>query len=191
MSMIKRRLGRYLTFKPKYLRRVLSSSKTATIRLGLVKPMYRRVYIESCGRLYGEALISRVRHLRLSDLREEDAVKDGFHSLHDMLRELEAIYPTIKPSDWVTVIEFELLEKFEPPVDKRLAVKGAAQIARLALAYNAYRDARERLVLASLAAGEGLIEAAEGCGLSLGKVLEILRAARDRLRLMGCAPPPS
>ncbi|RLF06423.1 MAG: ASCH domain-containing protein [Thermoprotei archaeon] len=185
--MIRRRLGRYLTFKPKYLRRVLSSSKTATIRLGLVKPMYKRVYIECCGRLYGEARINRVRHLKLSDLGEEDALKDGFHSLRDMLRELASIYPTIKPSDWVTVIEFEVVEKFKSPIDKRLAAGDAARIARLALAYNAYRDAQERLVLASLAAGEGLIEVAEGCGLTLSKVLEIVRVARERLKLMGHA----
>lgn len=170
---------------------MLNSSKTATVRLGLVRPMYRRVYIECCGRLYGEALISRVRYLRLHDLGEEDAVRDGFQSLRDMMGELRTIYPAIKPSDWVTVIEFELLDRFEPPVDRRLISRSAARIARLALAYNAYRNAKERLVLASLAAGEGVMGVAEGCGLTLKRVLEIVRAARERLKLMGHNPPPS
>jgi len=185
---VRRRLGRYLKFKRRYLRGVLSERKHSTIRLGLVRPEYQRVYIECGGKVYGEAIIGRVRYLRLSELSEEDALRDGFTSLEDLFTNLESIYPSLKPSDWVTVIEFEVVEKFNPPLDKRdLTSSGEyVRIARLGLAYNAYRSSEERRILAAIVAGGGLLNAVKELdNMTMNKAIRVLNSVRGRLRRMG------
>ncbi|MEM2409424.1 MAG: hypothetical protein QXF87_02845, partial [Thermofilaceae archaeon] len=99
-------------------------------------------------------------------------------SYHEMLRDLRRIYPFVKEDDWVTVIEFEVLERLEKPVSKEWLTKTAATASREALARGVYRDPRERVALANVAAGKGVLEALEVSGVSLARFIEILASLR-------------
>jgi len=176
MVAVRRSIGTSLTFKPAYLAKVLNSRKTVTIRWGIVKPLHKSVLIECNGLVYGRALIRRYTHLRFSELLNNDALasRDGFANAADMVNELRRIYPFVKESDWVTVIEFEVVERLKEPVPKLRLIKNAPRAAREALSRGAYRDPSERLALASVAAGGGILDTIESTGVPLSRVIELL-----------------
>lgn len=109
-------MGPLLSFKEKYLGRVLSGEKKATIRLGVVRPRFQLVYIACCGMIYGEAVITSVQYARLKELSSEVLKEDGFNSLEEALEELKSLYPRIEPDSMVSVLRFALLRKYERPV---------------------------------------------------------------------------
>ncbi|MEM0344678.1 MAG: ASCH domain-containing protein [Thermofilaceae archaeon] len=179
MPTVVRQLNESLSFKKVYLEKVFANGKTITIRWGLVKPTRHHVFIECRGLIYARARIKGFKHLRFRELRSESlASMDGFSSYHEMLRDLRRIYPFVKEDDWVTVIEFEVLERLEKPVSKEWLTKTAATASREALARGVYRDPRERVALANVAAGRGILEALEVSGVSLARFIEILASLR-------------
>jgi hypothetical protein len=105
-------LGRKLSFKAKYIDQLFSGEKTTTVRRGIVMPRYDIVYIESDGRIYGTARVKYVRYTKLSELTNEDAVKDGFNSKEELLQALREIYPDIGKDEWVTIISLDNLNRF-------------------------------------------------------------------------------
>jgi hypothetical protein len=109
-------MGPLLSFKEKYLSRVLSGEKRATIRLGVVRPRFQLVYITCCGMIYGEAVITGVQYAKLKELGSEVLREDGFNSLEEALEELKSLYPKIEPDSVVSVLRFALLRKYEKPV---------------------------------------------------------------------------
>jgi cytidine deaminase len=88
-----------------YVPSVLSGQKVSTVRRG------RRAYVPgSCIIESGEhvilATIVKIRHCLLAELTDEDARRDGFASLGELLEALRCFYPAIVSSDEMTVIEF-------------------------------------------------------------------------------------
>lgn len=91
---------------------ILNGVKTTTIRLGKVIPKSSLVIIHSEGRPIAEAVIKSVVYKKVGELTEEDAKRDGYRSLEELLKDLERIYNVkISPEDIVTVIEFEVVKR--------------------------------------------------------------------------------
>lgn len=53
-----------------------------------------------------ECTVTKIELMKMSDLDHRHAIDDGFHSLGELLRELDKHYGAIKFDDYVTVITF-------------------------------------------------------------------------------------
>ncbi len=129
-------LGRHLMVKGEYVDDILSGRKKATIRLGIVKLRYNELIVHGGGRPVAKIKVKNVAYKRISELTDEDARIDGFKSKDELLRALRETYGDVNPNDYVTVIEFEVIQdlsKLETQ-DPYLGLK-PADIARLGLRY--------------------------------------------------------
>ncbi|AUR87783.1 ASCH domain protein [Vibrio phage 1.104.O._10N.286.49.A12] len=85
----------------------LGKLKKSTIRLGVKDYMVGRTEIVNVET--HEKVPCFIRNIELITVRELDhchAMRDGFHSLGELLKELRKHYGTLKPDDWVTVVSF-------------------------------------------------------------------------------------
>lgn len=106
-------IRRYIMVKGRFAKLILSGVKTTTIRLGKVIPKCREIIIHSEGRPIAEAKIKNTIYKKVKELTDEDAKKDGYSSVDELLNDLKNIYGVdIKPDDDVTIIEFEVTRKF-------------------------------------------------------------------------------
>ncbi|MEM3980342.1 MAG: ASCH domain-containing protein [Ignisphaera sp.] len=111
---MKKFVRRYIMIKGKFARLILTGKKTTTIRLGRVVPKSSEVIIHSNGRPIAEAKIKNIIYKKVKELKEEDAIRDGYSSLQELLSDLRNIYKVdINPDDEVTIIEFEVTKKFD------------------------------------------------------------------------------
>jgi len=102
-----------LDFDESYIRKILEGKKVTTIRKGIRDfKIGDRVLITSQNRIYAEAEITGVKYTRISELTEEDAVRDGFLTKEELLKALKKYYGQIKTNDAITIIHFKLLKKF-------------------------------------------------------------------------------
>jgi len=129
-------LGRHIMVKGWYVRDILEGRKRATIRKGIVKPKYREMIIHGGGRPLAKIVVENVYHKRVRELSDQDALRDGFGSREELLRELKRVYPGIGLDDWVTIIEFRVVQKLNE-LDLRDPYMGLepVDIARIALRY--------------------------------------------------------
>ncbi len=102
-----------LDFDESYIKKILEGKKITTIRKGIRDfKIGEKVLITSQNRIYAEAEITEVKYTQISELSEEDAVKDGFLTKEELFKALRKYYGQIKPNDKITVIHFKLLKKF-------------------------------------------------------------------------------
>jgi len=107
-------IRRYIMVKGKFAKLILEGVKTTTIRLGRVIPKSSEVIIHSEGRPIAEARIKNVVYKKVKELTEDDARRDGYPSLEDLLRDLRNIYKVdIGAEDEVTIIEFEVVKRLD------------------------------------------------------------------------------
>ncbi len=80
-----------LLFKKKFLEAIRQGTKTQTIRVWTHRRMKagQRSYIPGAGYIRVDA----VDAVELSELTEDDAVRDGFASLAELRGEIERLYP--------------------------------------------------------------------------------------------------
>ncbi|MEM0489993.1 MAG: ASCH domain-containing protein [Ignisphaera sp.] len=106
-------IRRYLMVKGRFARLILEGVKTTTTRLGKVIPRLRTVIIHSDGKPIAEALIKNVTYKKVCELTDEDAKRDGYNSVEELLNDLRNIYGRdIHQEDVVSIIEFEITKKF-------------------------------------------------------------------------------
>ncbi len=129
-------LGRHLMVKGEYVDDILSGRKRATIRLGKVKVKYDELIVHGGGRPVAKVKVTNVVYKKVKELTDEDARKDGFRGLSELLEALKKVYGDIKPDDTVTIIEFDVIQNLSElePQDPYLGLS-PADIARLALRY--------------------------------------------------------
>lgn len=122
--------------KGRYVKEILEGKKTATIRRGIVKPKYREVIVHGGGKPVAKILIEKVYHKKIKELTDEDAIKDGFRSREELVSELKRVYPGISDDEWITIIEFKVLQRLDhlEPEDPYMGLK-PVDIARIALRY--------------------------------------------------------
>ncbi len=134
--------------RSKYLDK-LSNGRFTTIRLGIIRPKYREVFIHSGGMVVAKARIVNVLYKRISELTDEDAIADGFTSREALIDELKSIYGSITNNDWVTILTLEVTRVIGRRDDGSVGLS-PVDIARLALRYNVPMSEEERRVLQEL-----------------------------------------
>ncbi len=129
-------LGRHLMVKGRYVDLILSGRKTATIRLGVVKPKYEEMIVHGGGKPVAKIRVKRVMVKRVSELTDEDARLDGFETRDQLLDELRRHYGNLSDNDRVTIIEFEVVQRLDhlEPQHPYMGLD-PADVARLALRY--------------------------------------------------------
>ncbi|GBF09622.1 conserved hypothetical protein [Aeropyrum pernix] len=136
-----------------YADKLLEGRKTTTIRLGIVKPRYREVIIHGHGRPLAKAEIVDVQVKKVSELTLEDARRDGFRSVRELIESLERVYGyKLDPEDPVTIIHLRVKQRFDnlDLSDPYLGLE-PADIARLGLRYlGDYLSDEEKRVLEDL-----------------------------------------
>ena len=108
-------LNYVIRFKPEYLDRVLSGKKNITLRLGIVRPRFGEIYIVCNDLVYGVAEIESLKLMRLEEITDEIAKREGFRSKEELIRELRKLYPEIRDTSYVTLIQFRVKEIFPRP----------------------------------------------------------------------------
>ena len=150
--MKKRFIGRHLMVKGKYVDLILSGKKTLTIRLGIVKPRYEEIIVHGGGRPIAKVKVTRVYHKRIKELSDNDAAKDGFRSREELVKELKRIYEDLNENDWVTLIEFKVIQRLDQ-LSQEHPYMGLepADLARLGLRYLSNElNAEEKKILLDL-----------------------------------------
>ncbi|AAR39013.1 NEQ158 [Nanoarchaeum equitans Kin4-M] len=105
-----------LEFKGEYKDLIISGKKVATIRIGkLPIKKGQKLYIHSGGYVIGEAIVKDVKIIRLKDIDNDMAKKDGFESKEELIAKLKEHYPFLKKDEPLTYIEFEF-KPYENPI---------------------------------------------------------------------------
>ncbi len=146
-------LGHHLMLRSKYLKKLLECGVggiTRTIRIGIVKPKFREVYVHSAGKVVAKVEIVRTIYKRVRDLTDEDAKLDGFSSREELIRELKKLYGDVRPDTYVTILELKVLEYLNMTDDAVNASLSPVEIARLALYYNVPLSEEEKKILKML-----------------------------------------
>lgn len=94
-----------LSLRPDLLDAVVSGTKTSTIRAGRKNVQEGLIVLES-QHASVLAYVTRVTCKRLKSLNDEDARRDGYSGVEELIRELRSIYPTLSSNSLVTQVEF-------------------------------------------------------------------------------------
>ncbi len=180
-------IRRHIMVKGRFVDLILSGKKRSTIRLGRVVPRYDEVIIHGGGRPIAKARITRVIYKRVKELTEDDAKKDGYERVDELIRDLERVYgKKISPDDVVTIIEFEVVKTFTDlnPQDVYLGLN-PVDLARIAYRYLRKELSNEELrVLDAVMRYRSIREAAIKLYGSLSKrwlIRKVLRKCLKRL----------
>ncbi len=179
-------LGRHLMVKGEYVKDILSGRKRATIRLGIVKLKHNELIVHGGGRPVAKIRVTNVRYKRVSELTDEDAAIDGFASKEELLEALRRAYGEVKPDDYVTIIEFEVVQRLDQlPVQDPYMGLEPADIARLALRYLQEEfNEEERRILLELTRTNSIRAVAFRLYRDLGKRWRVRRVLRRALRML-------
>ena len=141
-------ISKFMLIDGSYKSRILRGDKVTTIRYGTyeAKPG-SEIYlvITPSDTAIAKVRITRVEKKKVRELTNEDAKRDGFSDVKELLRELGKIYGELYGDDEVTVIGFEVIKRFEDGIPlkwlKGLNYREPVEIARL------YLENREKLNL--------------------------------------------
>ncbi|MEM4424527.1 MAG: ASCH domain-containing protein [Candidatus Nezhaarchaeales archaeon] len=97
-----------LNFSKEYKRKIEKGLKKQTIRLSSSLKEGDRVKVVVGGEILGIARITKVERKALEELTDEDAKKDGFESLAQLIKALKKHYGRISSKREVCIIGFEL-----------------------------------------------------------------------------------
>ena len=101
---------RYLNFSEDFTEKILKGEKKATLRLGKKEYKEGEIVILRAGeRKLGFARITKIRFLRLSDLKDKDIKMDGYAKKEDLIRALKKFYGELNGDEIFTQIVFEIL----------------------------------------------------------------------------------
>ncbi|USS40569.1 ASCH domain-containing protein [Thermococcus aggregans] len=131
-------IRKFLLIDNAYKSRILSGKKTTTIRFGdyEVEPG-SEVYlvITPSDTAIAKVRITKVEKKKVKELTTQDAKKDGFKDVKELVNTLSKIYGELDGEDEVTVIEFEVIKKFESGIPlkwlKGLNYRDPEEIAKL------------------------------------------------------------
>lgn len=143
-------LGRHMMIRGEYVEDIISGNKTSTIRRGIVKPKYREVILHGGGYPVAKIIIKSTYYKKLRELTNSDALRDGFSSREELVHELRKLYPGIREDDWITIIEFKVVQRLDSvrEIDKYMGLK-PVDIARIGLRYlsNELSDEDKKILL--------------------------------------------
>jgi len=173
--------------RSKYLKKLLECGVGGicrTIRVGIVKPKFREVYVHSAGKVIAKVEIVRTIYKRVRDLTDEDAKLDGFTNREELINELRKLYGNIRPDTYVTILEMKVLEYLNMTDDAVNASLSPVEIARLALYYNLPLSEEEKRILKMLLDVGSLRKLAIKLFGTIEKRWIIRRVVRKALRML-------
>ncbi|MEM4653318.1 MAG: ASCH domain-containing protein [Candidatus Nezhaarchaeales archaeon] len=147
-------IGRHIMMKRDFAELVLAGIKTATVRLGIVRPKKKHVLLHSGGKVLAELEITDVEVKKVRELSDEDAKQDGFESKEALIEALKKIYGDIKEDDDVTIVRFRVLRRIESSeMDENSRYLGLrpVDIASIALRYGIKLHPRDLIILKKVA----------------------------------------
>ncbi|WP_456365732.1 ASCH domain-containing protein [Thermococcus sp.] len=146
--MRKVQIRKFLLIDGSYKARILRGKKTTTIRYGDYEARPGgEVYlvVTPSDTAVAKLRITGVEKRKVKELTNEDARRDGFSDVRELLGELNKIYGELYGDDDVTIISFEVIKRFEDGIPlkwlKALNYREPAEIARL------YLENKEKLNL--------------------------------------------
>lgn len=172
-------IGRRLTMKGELVDLVLRGLKNTTIRLGRLKPKHRVVVLHGGGRDVAKIEITGVKYRRLGDLTDEDAKRDGFESLEDLLKALRKMYGKISLEEPVTILEFKVVKLLEPEPKPKVS---AVRLAKAMLESGAELSMEERRVLSEVVKRGSIRKAAVALYGDVNRRWLVRRVLRKALR---------
>jgi hypothetical protein len=102
-----------ILFDPRYRTDLKSGRKRCTIRLGKRNLRPGEIRKAACGDDELALHIQEVEFKRVDQLTGFDAQKDGFRNVQDLLSTLGSYYPGLHPSDWLTIVTFQIMGKID------------------------------------------------------------------------------
>jgi len=103
---------RRLNFAKEYKEKIKKGLKRQTIRLSTSLKEGDRVEVVAGGEVLGIARITRVERKTIEELTDEDAKRDGFKSVAQLVKALRRHYGKIRNRKEVCVIGFEIEEDY-------------------------------------------------------------------------------
>lgn len=178
-------LGRHLMMKEKYAHAILSGKKKATIRLGMVKPKAREVFLHSGGRVVAKLYIKEYYHKKFKELDDREAKLEGYSSVKELRKELAKIYGRIDPNMPVTVIVFNGVEKIKVAGDEsKWGGLNPIDIARISLRSNLELSEEDKRVLETLVQTRSIRQTAYLLYGSIERRRLVRRVLRKALRML-------
>ncbi len=116
------KIRKFMLINSTYKSRILRGKKTTTIRYGRYEAEPgSEVYlvITPSDVAVAKVRIREVKRRKVGSLRNEDARRDGFSNVSELLRELRKIYGDLSADDEVTIICFDVIKRFETGIPLR------------------------------------------------------------------------
>jgi hypothetical protein len=99
---------RRLNFAKEYKKKIKEGLKRQTIRLSTSLREGEKVEVVAGGEVLGIAKITRIERKTIDELTDEDAKRDGFENVAQLLKALRRHYGRISNKKEVCVIGFEI-----------------------------------------------------------------------------------
>ncbi|AEA46390.1 ASCH domain-containing protein [Archaeoglobus veneficus] len=99
-----------INFDKEYVPLILEGKKRTTVRKGIKSyPVGKVVYLTANNEPFARARVVKAVIKRVRELTDEDAIKDGFDSVEELIKALKRIYGSLRDDEFVTVVHFELV----------------------------------------------------------------------------------
>jgi len=99
-----------INFNEEFVEAIIRGNKITTIRKGRrVYPVGSIVELVAKKEKFARARIEKVEVKKVRELTDEDALRDGFSSKIELIKELRKIYGSISSEDEVTIVHFTLI----------------------------------------------------------------------------------
>jgi|Deesub1362B_J571_1020462.scaffolds.fasta_scaffold00262_34 hypothetical protein len=99
-----------INFNEEFVEAIIRGNKITTIRKGRRSyPVGGIVELAVRNEAFARAKIEKVEFKRIGELTDEDAIRDGFASKIELVKELKKIYGKISEADEVTIVHFTLV----------------------------------------------------------------------------------
>ena len=100
-----------INFNEEFVEAIIRGNKITTIRMGRRSyyPVGSVVELAVKNESFAKARIEKVEYKRIRDLTDEDALRDGFASKIELIKELRKIYGKVNADDEVTIVHFTLV----------------------------------------------------------------------------------
>jgi|Deesub1362B_J571_1020462.scaffolds.fasta_scaffold00316_27 hypothetical protein len=95
-----------INFDAEYVAQILAGTKRTTVRKGIRN--YSGIAELTCeGEAFTKVRINKVLVKRVGQLKEKDAIEDGFESVDELKTALRRIYGSLEDDDFITIVYFE------------------------------------------------------------------------------------
>ena len=131
-------IRKFMLIDNAYKERILKGKKVTTIRYGKYEAKEGSeiyIVITPSDTAIAKVKIKSITKKKVRELTDEDARKDGFKNVKELLKALNKIYGELYGDDEITIIEFEVIKQFKEGIPlkwlKGLNYREPEEIAKL------------------------------------------------------------